>query len=145
MAASALKALTGNISGAFKAFLRGPEPLYDPTVHTIRGWQKKFMQVWRDEGFGSAYNNLRMSTVHRSGGVLMGTDHLGNRYYEDKNGPYGARQPGHPQPQTFSCTQPCSPPPNPCHTPHTTHPPSLVRFRPHALVRDADAVRRLVH
>merc|ERR1712129_376637 len=41
------------------------------------------------EGFWSAYNNLRMSTVHRTGGTLMGTDHLGNNYYENREAPYG--------------------------------------------------------
>ena len=86
---SAVKALVETATGAVSAFFRGPKPIYDPTVHTMRGWQKKFKAVWNAEGFGTAYNNLRMTSVMRTGGVLMGTDHLGQRYYENKEAPYG--------------------------------------------------------
>ena len=78
-ATAAVEALSNIFSArTVKSFLNGPPAHFDPTVHTMRGWQKKFRQVWLKEGFGAAYNNLRMSTVHRSGGTLVGTDHLGN-------------------------------------------------------------------
>jgi len=83
------EALTGLVSRSVKGFLAGPPPIYDPTVHTMRGWQKKFQQIWLKEGFAGAYNNLRMMTVMRTGGTLVGTDHLGNHYYENKDAPYG--------------------------------------------------------
>ena len=90
-ATAAVEALSSIFSTRnVKSFLKGPPAHFDPTVHTMRGWQKKFSQVWLKEGFGAAYNNLRMSTVHRTGGTLMGTDHLGNNYYENREAPYGA-------------------------------------------------------
>ena len=49
---------------------------------------KKFNEVWRTEGFGAAYNKLRMENIMRSG-ILIGTDEKGNKYYEDKRAPYG--------------------------------------------------------
>eukprot|EP00908_Phaeocystis_cordata_P018993 Transcript_30491.p2 GENE.Transcript_30491~~Transcript_30491.p2 ORF type:complete len:218 (-),score=76.94 Transcript_30491:219-872(-) len=85
----AVEALSGFVGGAVKGFFKGPPAIYDPTVHTMRGWQKKFQEVWLKEGFGAAYNNLRMMTVMRTGGVLVGQDHLGNRYFENKDAPYG--------------------------------------------------------
>ena len=89
---AASKALSTSVTGAVRGFLKGPPAAYyDPTVHTMRGWQKKFQQIWLKEGFWSAYNNLRMSTVHRTGGTLMGTDHLGNNYFENRDAPYGER------------------------------------------------------
>ena len=89
-ATAAVEALSNIFSArTVKSFLNGPPKHFDPTVHTMRGWQKKFSQVWLKEGFGAAYNNLRMSTVHRSGGTLVGTDHLGNHYYENRDAPYG--------------------------------------------------------
>jgi len=89
-ATAAVEALSNIFSArTVKSFLNGPPAHFDPTVHTMRGWQKKFSQVWLKEGFGAAYNNLRMSTVHRSGGTLVGTDHLGNHYYENRDAPYG--------------------------------------------------------
>ena len=90
-ATAAVEALSNILSArTVKSFLNGPPAHFDPTVHTMRGWQKKFSQIWLKEGFGAAYNNLRMSTVHRSGGTLVGTDHLGNNYYENREAPYGA-------------------------------------------------------
>ena len=90
-ASAAVEAFSTFTTGAVKGFLKGPPAMYDPTVHTMRGWQKKFGQIWLKEGFWSAYNNLRMSTVHRTGGTLMGSDHLGNNYFENRDAPYGER------------------------------------------------------
>ena len=104
-ATAAVEALSNIFSArTVKSFLNGPPAHFDPTVHTMRGWQKKFSQVWLKEGFGAAYNNLRMSTVHRG-------RHPGRH-----------RSPG--QPLLREQGRP---------------------LRPHAVVRDADPVRRVGH
>lgn len=68
--------------------LQHPPKLYDPTVATMRGWMKKFSEVWAKDGFGAAYNKLRMENVMRSG-TLVGVDANGNKFYENKSAPYG--------------------------------------------------------
>jgi hypothetical protein len=131
----AVEALSGFVGGAVKGFFKGPPAIYDPTVHTMRGWQKKFQEVWLKEGFGAAYNNLRMMTVMRTGGVLVGQDHLGNRYFENKDAPYGAgAQELEPVPPTRHADAARQAPP----------PPPRLR-RPYALVRDANSLWRVGH
>lgn len=56
---------------------------------TMRGWMKRFSDIWTAEGLGTAYNKLRMETVLRPNGRLVGTDANGNRYFEDMHAPYG--------------------------------------------------------
>ena len=166
-ATAAVEALSSIFSTRnVKSFLKGPPAHFDPTVHTMRGWQKKFSQVWLKEGFGAAYNNLRMSTVHRTGGTLMGTDHLGNNYYENREAPYGAhalrpRAKRHRPRRTVdrpaarpeqldpgaalagTCAPGRLPPTPPRHA--RSSPVCTGLLRPHALVRDADPVRRVGH
>lgn len=72
----------------FAAAMRGPPKVYDPTIYSNKTWIGIFNQVWREEGFGAAYNKLRMESVFRKG-TLVGTDGNGNKYYEDLRAPYG--------------------------------------------------------
>jgi len=75
-------------------FLRGPPKAFNPTYLTATNWMKRWKEVEREEnakgnwGFGKAYNKARMETVMRKG-TYVGTDYNGNKYYEDKNAPYG--------------------------------------------------------
>jgi len=68
-----------------KMLSKPPPPAWDPTKHTMRGWIKKFRDVWNAEGFGVAYNKLRMESHMRGDGQLVGIDTNGNQYYENKN------------------------------------------------------------
>ena len=77
-------------SSIFKTMSKGPTPpkLFDPTAVSMRGWMKKFNEEYLKNGLGPTYNKLRMLNYFRSG-TLVGTDTNGNKYYENKDAPYG--------------------------------------------------------
>ena len=79
------------LSALLSALRRGPPRIWDPTTHTIAGWTRRFNEVWRSHGFGAAYNKLRIESAMRGDGTLVGTDANGNRYFENKSAPSGAR------------------------------------------------------
>ena len=66
-----------------------PPKTWDPTTVTMRGWMKRFSDIWRTQGLGAAYNTLRMENVLRTGGTLVGVDANGIKYFEDLNAPSG--------------------------------------------------------
>ena len=71
-------------------FLTSPAPkLYNPSYLTIERAMKRFNEVIRAEGsFGMALNKARMETSMRKG-TYVGADYNGNKYYEDRDAPYG--------------------------------------------------------
>lgn len=71
-------------------FLTSPAPkLYNPSYLTIERAMKRFNEVMRTEGsFGMALNKARMETSLRKG-QYVGNDYNGNKYYEDRDAPYG--------------------------------------------------------
>jgi len=81
--------------GMMATLSKFPVKRYNPQYLTPANFFKKFSEVQReaanagkDNPFGVAYNKLRMETTFRKG-VLVGTDYNGNKYYEDRNAPYG--------------------------------------------------------
>jgi len=66
----------------------GPPKAFNPVYLNANNFLKRFKEVERAEGFGKAYNKVRMESVLRKG-TLVGTDYNGNKYYEDRNAPYG--------------------------------------------------------
>lgn len=74
----------------YEAAMRGPpKPLpFNPQYISPSKALKKFQEVQRAEGFGTAYNKLRMESTLRKG-TFVGKDYNGNSYFEDKNAPYG--------------------------------------------------------
>ena len=73
--------------------MKGPPKLYNPSFLFINRAVKRFNEVMLKEGggmngFGKAYNKARMETSLRKG-TLVGTDYNGNKYYEDREAPYG--------------------------------------------------------
>jgi len=90
MSQTTLSALATRMANNVKAFLTTrPEPRWDPTTVTIRGWTSRFRAIWSAQGLGTAYNKLRMENWLRPNGQLIGTDVNGNKYFEDLNAPYG--------------------------------------------------------
>ena len=71
-----------------KFLMAGPPKPYNPQYITIANAWKRFNDIKRKEGWMGAYNKLRMEGVLRKGN-LVGMDYNGNKYYEDRNGPYG--------------------------------------------------------
>lgn len=72
-----------------QAVMRGPpKNVYNPEYLTANNFFKRFNEVQRAEGFGLAYNKTRMESTLRKG-TFVGMDYNGNKYYEDKNAPYG--------------------------------------------------------
>ena len=75
--------------GVLEAVKKGPpKGLFNPEYITSDRALKKFKEVERAEGFGAAYNKLRMESTFRKG-TMIGKDYNGNTYYEDKSAPYG--------------------------------------------------------
>ena len=66
----------------------GAGGLYNPQYITGENALKRFSETVRAEGYWGAYNKLRMESVYRKG-TLVGSDGNGNKYYEDRNAPYG--------------------------------------------------------
>jgi len=64
-----------------------PKPFY-PSFYFAKNALARFKEVQRKEGFGAAYNKARMETFLRKG-TFVGEDENGNKYYEDRNAPYG--------------------------------------------------------
>mmetsp|Transcript_14349 Transcript_14349/g.42327 ORF Transcript_14349/g.42327 Transcript_14349/m.42327 type:complete len:224 (+) Transcript_14349:59-730(+) len=90
MSQTTLSALATRMANNVRAFLTTrPEPRWDPTTVTIRGWTSRFRAIWSAQGLGTAYNKLRMENWLRPNGQLIGTDVNGNKYFEDLNAPYG--------------------------------------------------------
>lgn len=81
--------MAGLLGEVLAAVKKGPPKIWDPTTHTMRGWMKRFNEMWKSHGFGMAYNKLRMENVMRADGTLVGTDTNGNKYFENKNAPTG--------------------------------------------------------
>jgi hypothetical protein len=71
-----------------KKLSQPPPKLFYPSFVNFKGFLSKFKEVQRKDGFGLAYNKLRMESFFRKGS-LIGTDYNGNKYYEDRNAPYG--------------------------------------------------------
>jgi len=71
-----------------KTLSKPPPKLFFPSFVNFKGALARFKEVERKEGFGLAYNKARMETVFRKG-TFVGTDYNGNKYYEDRNAPYG--------------------------------------------------------
>merc|ERR1719482_1836776 len=67
---------------------KAPPKLFFPSSVTTKPAMAKFNEVLRKEGFGRTYNKARMETTFRKG-TLVGTDYNGNKYFEDRNAPYG--------------------------------------------------------
>ena len=65
-----------------------PPKLFFPSYLNFPNFFKRWGEVQRKEGFAGAYNKLRMETTFRKG-TLVGKDYNGNKYYEDRNAPYG--------------------------------------------------------
>ena len=71
------------------AALKKPPPkLYFPSFVNLDGFLARFKEAQRKEGFGRAYNKTRMESTLRKG-TLVGSDYNGNKYYEDRDAPYG--------------------------------------------------------
>jgi len=82
--------MLAEIQGLVATFLKGPVKRWHPDFVSINGWMKRFKDISRAEGFGTAYNKLRMETTMRQQeGHFVGTDYNGNRYYENLNAPSG--------------------------------------------------------
>ena len=80
MSQTTLSALATRMANNVKAFLTTrPEPRWDPTTVTIRGWTSRFRAIWSAQGLGTAYNKLRMESWLRPNGQLIGTDVNGNK------------------------------------------------------------------
>ena len=80
MSQTTLSALATRMANNVKAFLTTrPEPRWDPTTVTIRGWTSRFRAIWSAQGLGTAYNKLRMENWLRPNGQLIGTDVNGNK------------------------------------------------------------------
>ena len=77
---------------AKKVLTEKPPKVYDPNYFPVSGAIKKFNEVYRKEGLGTAYNKVRMESALRVG-TLVGTDGNGNKYYEDLKAPYSAPRP----------------------------------------------------
>ena len=127
-------------SSIFKTMSKGPTPpkLFDPTAVSMRGWMKKFNEEYLKNGLGPTYNKLRMLNYFRSG-TLVGTDTNGNKYYENKDAPYGRYRWVEPATPTgvwaiedqYDASQARRPLPPPPHRAHTAHrPPAPRRSRP---------------
>lgn len=65
-----------------------PPKLFFPSFVNFKGFFAKFKEAERADGFWRAYNKTRMESTLRKG-TLVGTDANGNKYYEDRNAPYG--------------------------------------------------------
>mmetsp|Transcript_70144 Transcript_70144/g.116516 ORF Transcript_70144/g.116516 Transcript_70144/m.116516 type:complete len:223 (-) Transcript_70144:152-820(-) len=89
MPVDSLVRLVNKAISVVSAFSKPPPATWDPTVIPMRSWIKKFGEISRVEGIGRAYNKLRIETQLRSGGQYIGTDYNGNKYFENKNAPYG--------------------------------------------------------
>ena len=86
-------AAVGRTAALWLKRLSGPPPkLYDPSIYPISGAMKRFNAVNREHGFGTAYNKARMESQFRVG-YLVGQDANGNKYYENKDMPYGGTYP----------------------------------------------------
>ena len=99
---------------------------------------EKFNEEYLKNGLGPTYNKLRMLNYFRSG-TLVGTDTNGNKYYENKDAPYGRYrwvEPATPtgvwaiedQYDASQVRRPLPPPPPRAHTAH--RPPAPRRSRP---------------
>ena len=75
----------GNMLAALK---KPPPKLYFPSFVNLDGFLARFKEAQRKEGFGRAYNKTRMESTLRKG-TLVGSDYNGNKYYEDRDAPYG--------------------------------------------------------
>jgi NADH:ubiquinone oxidoreductase subunit len=77
------------VTSTAKMLMSAPPKLYNPSYLTIERAMKRFNEVMRSEGgFGMALNKARMETTFRKG-TFVGTDYNGNKYYEDRDAPYG--------------------------------------------------------
>jgi hypothetical protein len=76
------------VGDAVSALSRAPTPRYNPSVAPVGKWLRRFENEVNEKGIGLAYNKLRQESRLRAG-TYVGQDYNGNRYFEDKNAPYG--------------------------------------------------------
>ena len=77
------------VGDAVRALSHAPTPRYNPTVAPVGKWLRRFENEMNEKGLGTAYNKLRQESRLRAG-TFVGQDYNGNKYFEDKNAPYGA-------------------------------------------------------
>ena len=87
MSQTTLSALATRMANNVKAFLTTrPEPRWDPTTVTIRGWTSRFRAIWSAPGLGRAEEKLGMGSGLRPNGQRIGTDVNGNKCVRKQGG-----------------------------------------------------------